>query len=203
MPLNVKNKIWLGTLFLFALLVITGGASIYFISKMKAEATNILHDNYKSLAYGHTMQQQLNTFESGYQHSVGEFENALKQQENNVTEPGEMKQTNSVRLFFERFKKGDTAFKVFQSFCHLVKSIGQLSKLIFIINMNTVFIIFFTDLFDGIIQLTDGVSDHRRKIENEGKCNNKYDHCQCHNQRQSLFSRFFRFIVFCLNGLHV
>ena len=66
MALSVKNKIRLGTLFLFLLLILTGGFSIYFMSKLKAEANNILRDNYKSLSYCHTMQQQLNPFETSY-----------------------------------------------------------------------------------------------------------------------------------------
>ncbi len=47
------------------------------MSKLKAEAKNILHDNYESLYYGHTMQQQLNAFGEDYRQSVKLFENAL------------------------------------------------------------------------------------------------------------------------------
>ena len=59
MALNVKNKIRLGTLFLFLLLILTGGVSIYFMTKLKKESNNILRDNYESLSYGHTMQQAI------------------------------------------------------------------------------------------------------------------------------------------------
>src|SRR5436190_15776197 len=97
MRLNVKNKFWLGTLFLFLLLVITGGVSIYYMAQMKAEAKNILHDNYESLSYGHTMQQQLNSFGTDYQLSVTQFESALKLQEKNITELGEMQRTGLLR----------------------------------------------------------------------------------------------------------
>ena len=83
MALNVKNKIRLGTLFLFLLLILTGGASIYFMSKLKTEANNILTDNYESISYGHTMQQQLNSFETSYAQSVKEFETFAA----SITEP--------------------------------------------------------------------------------------------------------------------
>ncbi|MCW3090036.1 MAG: histidine kinase [Ferruginibacter sp.] len=109
MRLNVKNKIWLGTLFLFMLLVITGGVSIYYMAQMKAEAKNILHDNYESLLYGHTMQQQLDSVEIDYERSIKQFENALQQQEKNVTEPGEKQGTSLLRSYFNNFKKGDTS----------------------------------------------------------------------------------------------
>jgi NtrC-family two-component system sensor histidine kinase KinB len=109
MPLNVKNKIRLGTLFLFLLLLLTGGVSIYYTSKLKAEAKNILHDNYESLNYGHTMQQQLNSFETAYGQSVQEFETALNRQENNITEKGERQATDSVKIYFNKLKAGDTA----------------------------------------------------------------------------------------------
>ncbi|MEO6720473.1 MAG: HAMP domain-containing protein, partial [Ferruginibacter sp.] len=111
MSLSVKNKIWLGTLFLFLLLLIIGGVSIYYMAKIKAEGKNILNENYESLSYGHTMQHQLNTFETDYESALRQFEKALQQQEMNVTEPGELESTKSLRLYFNQFKKGDTTAK--------------------------------------------------------------------------------------------
>src|SRR5450755_2178208 len=108
MALNVKNKIRLGTLFLFLLLILTGGVSIYFMSRLKAEANNILQDNYESLSYGHTMQQQLNSIETSYAQSVKQFETALNQQENNITEKGEKEATDSVKIYFNKLESGDT-----------------------------------------------------------------------------------------------
>ena len=46
MALSVKKKIWLGTLFLFFLLLLTGGAGIYYMARLKTEGKNILQDNY-------------------------------------------------------------------------------------------------------------------------------------------------------------
>ncbi|MEP6948813.1 MAG: ATP-binding protein [Ginsengibacter sp.] len=109
MALTVKNKIWLGTSFLFALLLLTGGVSIYYVAKLKAESKNILRDNYESLYYAHTMQQQLTSYEAAYGESVKQFENALQQQENNITEKGERQATDSVKIYFNKLKAGDTA----------------------------------------------------------------------------------------------
>ena len=108
MGLNVKNKIRLGTLFLFLLLILTGGVSIYFMSHLKAEATNILQDNYESLSYCHTMQQQLNSFDTSYDQSVKQFETALNRQQNNITEKGEREITDSIKIYFNKLKAGDT-----------------------------------------------------------------------------------------------
>ena len=85
MALSVKNKIWLGTLFLFLLLLVTGGVGIYYMAKLKTEGKNVLQDNYESLSYCHTMQQQLNNSDGSYIQSLQKFEEALKLQENNVT----------------------------------------------------------------------------------------------------------------------
>lgn len=109
MALTVKKKIWLGTLFLFLLLLITGGTGIYFMAKLKTEEQNVLKANYESLAYCHNMQQQLNTVEAGYNQSVINFENALRKQENNITEKGENKATENLRINFNQLKSGDTS----------------------------------------------------------------------------------------------
>ncbi len=109
MALNVKNKIRLGTLFLFLLLIVTGGVSIFSMSKLKAEGSNILQDNYESLSYCHTMQQQLNSLDTSYAQSVKQFESALTEQENNITEKGEREATDSVKIYFNKLKSGDTA----------------------------------------------------------------------------------------------
>ncbi len=75
MAVSVKNKIRLGTLFLFLLLLLTGGVGIYYMSKLKADAKAILQDNYESLTYGHNMQQQLNNLHVQFDSSVKRFEN--------------------------------------------------------------------------------------------------------------------------------
>jgi len=108
MALSVKKKIWLGTLFLFLLLLVTGGVSIYYMAKLKIEGKNVLRDNYESLSYSHTMQQQMNAMDMDFVKSINKFEDALNQQENNITEQGEGKSTKDLRIHFNRLKTGDT-----------------------------------------------------------------------------------------------
>jgi len=127
MALSVRKKIWLGTFFLFMLLLITGGVGIYFMAKLKKEGKNVLQDNYKSLSYCHTMQQQLNNMEGNYIQSLKKFEDALIQQENNVTEQGEDKATNDLRSYFNRLKSGDTIRQNMQAVEKQIQSILSLN----------------------------------------------------------------------------
>ncbi len=131
MALNVKNKIWLGTLFLFLLLLLTGGVSIYYVAKLKYEAKNVLQDNYESLSYCHAMQQQLNNFQENYYQSKNKFETVLKRQEGNVTESGEQTATNTLRTYFNKFKSGDTSNQN-------IKNINQQIQSILSLNMHAI-----------------------------------------------------------------
>lgn len=128
MTLSVKQKIWLGTLFLFLLLLITGGVDIFYMAKLKTEGKNVLQDNYESLSYCHTMQQQMNKGEADYFQSVKEFDDALKLQENNITEPGEIKATNTLRSDFNSQRSGDTSkqnFKRIQDDIQLILTLNM------------------------------------------------------------------------------
>src|SRR3954466_6592040 len=109
MAVSVKKKIWLGTLFLFLLLLVTGGVGIYYMAKLKTEGQNVLKANYESLSYCHTMQQQLHNIEAGNKQSFKNFADALITQEHNVTEPGEDGVTLSLRENFDKLKSGDTS----------------------------------------------------------------------------------------------
>jgi NtrC-family two-component system sensor histidine kinase KinB len=109
MALSVKKKIWLGTLFLFVLLLVTEGIGIYYMAKLKEEGKNVLRDNYESLSYSHTMQQQINAVDVNFISSISKFEDALNQQEKNITEQGEEAATKDLRLHYNMLKAGDTS----------------------------------------------------------------------------------------------
>lgn len=108
MPLSVKNKIRIGTFFLFLLLLLTGGVGIYFMSKLKADAKNILQDNYESLIYGHSMQKQLNNLHFQFDSSVKRFNKELDKESENITEPGEADAVHLIKNYFDKLKTGDT-----------------------------------------------------------------------------------------------
>jgi len=112
MATSVKNKIRLGTLFLFLLLLLSGGMGIYNLVRLKNDAKMILEDNYESLDYCHIMQRQLDSFNIDRPDALRNFEDALRKQENNVTEPGEYNATAALRSDFDKLKKGDSSTPV-------------------------------------------------------------------------------------------
>ena len=112
MATSVKNKIRLGTLFLFLLLLLSGGMGIYNLVRLKNDAKMILEDNYESLDYCHIMQRQLDSFNIDRPDALRNFDDALRKQENNITEPGEYDATAALRSDFDRLKKGDTSTPV-------------------------------------------------------------------------------------------
>lgn len=127
MALTVKNKIWLGTFFLFLLLLITGGAGIYFMAKLRTQQQNVLKANYESLSYCHEMQQQLDTLQANYTKSINHFEQALQQQEHNITEHGENKATDDLRTDFNKLKSGDTSKQNIKAIHREIQSILSLN----------------------------------------------------------------------------
>ncbi|MDQ2720212.1 MAG: ATP-binding protein [Bacteroidota bacterium] len=108
MPLSVKNKIRLGTLFLFLLMLLIGGVGIFYTAKLKEEAKAVLKDNYESLIYCHSMQQQINDLHVNYDSSIIRFKKALDKESSDITEPGEADAVHFTEIYFDKLKAGDT-----------------------------------------------------------------------------------------------
>ena len=104
---SVKNKIRLGTIFLFLLVVSSGTFSIYYLMKLKEQSKNILKANYETIQYCHQMQKSLDSILDGKRSLIDSFENELQHQEKNITEAGETTATESLRLAFNKLKTGD------------------------------------------------------------------------------------------------
>ncbi len=109
MALSVKRKIQFGTIFLFLLLMLTGGAGIFFTATLKQDAKAVLQDNYESISYCHIMQQELDSLYIGRANSFDKFDKALQQQEGNITEPGEHEATQDLRAHFLKMRSGDSS----------------------------------------------------------------------------------------------
>ncbi|MFT3705929.1 MAG: ATP-binding protein [Agriterribacter sp.] len=107
---SVKNKIRLGTLFLFSLLLFAGGVGIYYLVQLKKDAKAILYNNYESLDYAHTMQCAIDSISFNFSLNKERFEKSLLLQESNVTEPGEKEATTALRAAFNQLKQGDTSY---------------------------------------------------------------------------------------------
>ncbi|HEV7621520.1 MAG TPA: histidine kinase dimerization/phospho-acceptor domain-containing protein, partial [Flavisolibacter sp.] len=111
MAISVKSKIRLGTFFLFLLMLLLGGAGIFFLMRLKSDAKAVLEDNYESLAYSLDMQKQLDSTSYNFNKSIYQFERDLQAQEHNITEQGENTATKILRSNFDKFKAGDTSVK--------------------------------------------------------------------------------------------
>ncbi|MGZ3853068.1 MAG: ATP-binding protein [Flavisolibacter sp.] len=105
---SVKNKIRLGTIFLFLLVVTSGAFSIYYLVRLKEQSKNVLKANYETIQYCHQMQKALDSILDGKRTFVDTFETELRNQEKNITEAGEIGATQNLRSAFDKLKKGNT-----------------------------------------------------------------------------------------------
>jgi PAS domain S-box-containing protein len=101
--MRLKTKLSIGIGFLFIAILISGILGILSIHVMKNDARLILEDNYETLVYSNNMLKLLDD-SSGLQL----FEKNLRQQETNITEPGEGAATAAVREMFEQLKRAPT-----------------------------------------------------------------------------------------------
>lgn len=111
---TVKQKIRLGTLFLFILLLLSGGVGIYHLLRLKNDSKEILKNNYESLDYSHSMERLLDSVVIDASGSFSRFDSVLKLQEANITEPGEMSLTTTIRTYFDHYRNGDSSFEIIQ-----------------------------------------------------------------------------------------
>jgi two-component system, NtrC family, sensor histidine kinase KinB len=109
MKRSVKNKIRLGTIFLFLLLTLSGGFSIYYLSQTKAQSKNVLEDNYESLEYAQQIEGAMDSMYLDRLKYLRLIDQTLKAQEGNITEPGEKGATDSLRKAFIKYSYGDSS----------------------------------------------------------------------------------------------
>jgi two-component system, NtrC family, sensor histidine kinase KinB len=96
-------------MFLFILLLILGGVSIFHIVRLQNDSREILKDNYESLQYGHEMLIALDKISEAGSAYFRDFEVALAAQEKNITEPEERRSTEAIRALFNRSRSGETS----------------------------------------------------------------------------------------------
>ena len=74
---SVKSKIRAGSAFLFLLVMISCGVSLYFIVRFRLDSKNLLQANYQSIEYAHNMQSKLDSIVNGNFNYVDSFAVAL------------------------------------------------------------------------------------------------------------------------------
>jgi NtrC-family two-component system sensor histidine kinase KinB len=102
--MKLKTKLRLALTFLFAVILLLGGLSAWYLKKLSQEAQGILKDNYISLEYAHHMRDVIDN-NNWNEEDFRIFENNLRQQEQNLTEVGEAALTQELRAHFNAFKQ--------------------------------------------------------------------------------------------------
>jgi signal transduction histidine kinase len=106
MALKLKNKVALGGIFLFALLILVGAMSFYYFNRITREAGEIVKNNYETLNYSREMLKEMEDLDSNDSlKAFKNFEQNLQLQEHNLTEPGEKELTGSLRRNFNTLKQ--------------------------------------------------------------------------------------------------
>lgn len=102
--MKIKTKLRLGFGFLFLVILIFGGMSMYFINQISESAKVVLKDNYESLRYSAKMRAILEDHNLPLTAvAEKEFNKQLVLEENNITEPGEKKAAQMLRMAFITF----------------------------------------------------------------------------------------------------
>ena len=101
--MRIKTKLGLGLGFLFLVILLVGIGSIISINQLKNNSERVLKNNYETLVYSNNMLDAFNglSIDSA---SWQMFENNLRLQEMNVTEPGEDILTADLRKNFNQLK---------------------------------------------------------------------------------------------------
>ncbi|MFD0940207.1 ATP-binding protein [Pedobacter boryungensis] len=99
--MNIKTKLRLGFGFLFVIVIAFGAISLYHINEISTKSKIVLKDNYKSLVYVNQMRVELDK-QNGVinEKNKNAFEKILKEEENNVTEKGELQAVLALRKAF-------------------------------------------------------------------------------------------------------
>ncbi len=103
MAVNLKTKLSVGLIFLFSVILLFGILGILNINLLSRDADLILKDNYESILYGNNMLKALENINTR-KDAIDIFEENLKKQEANISEPGEKEITNEIRKNFNELK---------------------------------------------------------------------------------------------------
>jgi signal transduction histidine kinase len=103
MAAKLKTKLTAGLAFLFGVILLFGILGTYDINLLSRNADLILKNNYESIRYGNNMLKALETL-NDKKDAFSSFEENLRKQEANITEPGEKELTDEIRKNFEELK---------------------------------------------------------------------------------------------------
>ena len=105
--MKLKTKLSLGLSFLFAIILAFGILGFYYISRLSNDASRVLKNNHESLVYSNNMLKALEKI-PGKKDAFKIFNDNLKKQEANITEPGEKESTEELRKNFNELLTNPT-----------------------------------------------------------------------------------------------
>jgi PAS domain S-box-containing protein len=97
--MKLKTKLSLGLSFLFAVILAFGILGFFYINKLSNDASKVLKNNHESLVYANNMLKALEDIPAN-KDAFKIFNDNLKKQETNITEPGEKESTEDLRKNF-------------------------------------------------------------------------------------------------------
>jgi len=99
--MKIRKKLFLGFGLLFIVVLFFGAVSIYYVEEISETAKVTLKNNYRTLTFTREMRSVLDEHDLPLTSKAAEtFDEALKKQENNITEHGEKEATAGVRKDF-------------------------------------------------------------------------------------------------------
>ncbi|CAM3958826.1 ATP-binding protein [Mucilaginibacter galii] len=103
--MKIKTKLRLGFGFLFVVVLLFGGISLYYIQQISGSSKVILKDNYETLNYTRDMRTIMDDNDLPLStDALAKFERQLVKEEHNITEKGEMEAVASLRKVFDQLK---------------------------------------------------------------------------------------------------
>jgi PAS domain S-box-containing protein len=97
--MKLKTKLSLGLSFLFTVILVFGILGIFYINRLSNDSAKVLKNNHESLVFCNIMLKALEDIPQSAE-AKKTFDENLKKQEANITEPGELEVTKEVRANF-------------------------------------------------------------------------------------------------------
>lgn len=127
MGVRLKTKLSLGLGFLFLVILAFGILSLYYINRLSGDSNRILKNNYESLVYSNNMLKALEDMPTDSS-AMTAFNANLKNQEANVTEPGEQEVTDELRKNFTELLANPTDSSNYAQLRESIRLINDLNQ---------------------------------------------------------------------------
>lgn len=103
--MSIKNNLRAGIGFLFLIALLSSGLGAYYLYRLSNESKAILRDNYDSMVFTENINQVLDQPGIPDDAQLAEIEKNIRQEESNITEPGEKGFADTLYANFRRFSE--------------------------------------------------------------------------------------------------